>query len=132
MRFLWTLVALPWLTAAALAECPAGSPNVLRLVSWEAATADDGFADLEIVYENVSDQPIQMIDAILTFQDALGGHIGTLAVERDLTLAPSEQGRQNFIPTIKDWRLPKLSPETVTADICTRAVLYADGTREDF
>lgn len=113
-------------------ECPAGSSEVLELKSWRAERGYGGQGTLlTVTYKNVSGKPIAMIDASLWFEDVLGGRVGSISLNREMTMpADAEQTKEHYVAG-----LHRLLTENAThfyGKICTNAVLYSDGSKVEF
>ncbi|MDR2309788.1 MAG: hypothetical protein LBE54_02245 [Brucellaceae bacterium] len=125
-----TLFALFLMCGTANAAC---NDQLLEFVSWSIKPLDADTNEMTAIFKSHAEKPIKMIDASAGYKDALGGRIGSFALERDVAIAPggshTETGRwgQNTFE-----RLLKLKPEEVTTSVCVRAVLYDDGTKETF
>lgn len=114
-----------------------GSPDVLRLVSWKgerAAPRPNAAPAVEVTVEveNAGAKPIRMIDGVVWFTDALGGHVGGVSVPRDVNLAPGAKLAERARYSGAFERLPDLRPNEVQAIACVRAVLYEDGEKATF
>jgi len=119
-------------------ECgPNGSPDVLSVVSWAVEVAPDEYgmttATVSVEVKNTTALPIRMTDGGVHFQDALGGYISNIGIERDLVI-PIEgtvQWTAQYGGTGLD-RVPDLRHDEVDVFACVRAVLFDDGTKQAF
>lgn len=87
-----------------------------------------------ISYRLNADRSVRMIDASIRFEDALGGSMGTLSVDRDVRLSPGEVATlEGFYPGASSIaRIPNVDPADVQVTTCTRAVVFHDGTVQRF
>lgn len=124
------LFALFLMCGTANAAC---NDQLIEFVSWSIKPIDSDTNEVTASFKSHAEKPIKMIDASAGYKDALGGRIGSFALDRDLAITPGEE----FTETGK-WgphtfeRLLKLKPEEVTTYTCVKAVLYTDGTKEEF
>lgn len=89
--------------------------------------------EADVHYRLTGDKGVRMIDAAIRFEDALGKRIASIAVERDKRLSPGITARLvGFYPGSELSRIPNMEREDVMVTTCTRAVIYDDGTKEEF
>ena len=135
MRILLMLAAVFSLSIDAMAanNCNRGTDEVLSVKEWSIEPIDNRTNLLTVTYSSTLPKPVRMIDASAGFIDALGGEIGRFTLERDVTLSVgrehTETGRWGLF-TFE--RLLTLRHEEVQTFVCTRSVLYSDGTKEEF
>jgi hypothetical protein len=114
----------------AFAACNA---NLLQVDNWSIKPVDKQTNELKVTIKSHAHKPIRMLDAQYGFKDALGGHIASAAIDRDMKIAPGGAATMEG-----QWgpytfeRLLKLKREDVSAYACVRSVLYEDGTKEEF
>ncbi|MDX1192182.1 hypothetical protein GOL96_13525 [Sinorhizobium medicae] len=121
-----------WMALGAGQANAACNADLLSVGDWSARRLDDGNMEVQIIVKSNAPKPIRMLDADFGFKDALGGHVAADAFERDIEIPASGSAT-----TVKKWpltfeRLLKLKREEVAAYACVRAVLYEDGTKEEF
>jgi len=111
-------------------ECETG---LLSVSSWSIEPIDSTYNRLTVAVQSHASKAIRMIDASVYFRDALGGQIGPYGMSRDVNISPGG----TFTETNR-WgpytfeRLLSLRHEEVTPCVRVRAVLYEDGTKEQF
>ncbi|RVI99858.1 hypothetical protein [Sinorhizobium medicae] len=114
----------------AFAACNA---ELLSIDDWSIRPVDDTTNELKVTIKSHAQKPIRMLDAQYGFRDALGGHIAAAAIDRDLKIAAGGSATmKGFWGLYTFERLLKLKREEVTPNSCVRAVLYEDGTKEEF
>lgn len=120
----------------------AGSPamacdnSFISVQDWRVQNIErNSFPGPEAVvhYRLSGSKGVRMLDAAVRFEDALGKHIASIAVDRDERLAPGGTARLvGFYPGSNLSRIPNMEREDVVVSTCTRAVIYEDGTKEEF
>lgn len=127
------LVASCLLFASLSSHAMACSNELLAVTDWSIKPIDSDTNELTWTVKSASGKPIRMIDAQLGFRDALGGHIASLAIDRDAQIPAggTYSGDGKWGPYTFE-RLLNLKREEVTAFTCVRSVLYDDGTKEEF
>lgn len=135
MRIL-LVVLLALLAAPAFADesvCSDEQQAAVTLLGWTKPKPDDRYVIVGMGLESRLDKPIVMIDADVTFVDALSAIIGGVALTVDRDLHFSANGRAVLTPNDPHlWRLREIDENLVTATLCTRAVMFADGTKQVF
>lgn len=137
MRILTVLasVVLLGMTGAASADefCGRGDSSAITMTEWSITPEDEDTNILVTGFRSELAQKVRMIDASAGFADALGKVIATFSLDRDIELAPGDKFEQSgrWGPYTFE-RLLVLRPEEVTGFVCVRAVLYDDGTVEEF
>ena len=116
-------------------ECPAGSsPEPLTAFRWEYSIVPGRPASVLLSIQNHSNKQVRMVDGDVYFEDGLGRLLG----HEPLPLNPD---LQIFAGKANSFRAPLLPgyerlAEAVMADyqplVCTRAILFKDGTRLTF
>jgi hypothetical protein len=132
MRFrlvaLIALLALP--TAVSAQDCGSkGSGEVLVSTDWQAVQGAYGVT-LTMRYKNAAAAPIKMVDGAVWFTDALGGSIGGWPVDRDAHIAPGAEHTNDVLT--REKRFLDVAHEDITALLCVKAVLFEDGTKQEF
>lgn len=124
------ILGLCLIAGAAKAEC---NDKTLKLVSWEIKPIDARTNRLTTTFQSVASKAIRMVDGQASFSDALGGHIAAFAITRDVSVKPGEQFTQKgtWGPYTFE-RLLNLKHDEVSVEVCVSAVLYEDGTKEEF
>lgn len=135
MRTVLTLVILLGLagSAGAAQNC---NTDILALKEWSVTLGNRSgleSADLALTYQSTAGKTFRMIDASIRFTDALGGHIALIATERDMRLAPGDtfSEDQSYLGTQLN-RIAHMDHSDVNVAVCTKAILYEDGTHETF
>ncbi|MCO5962366.1 hypothetical protein [Sinorhizobium meliloti] len=130
MRSIASLVFAAVMTGGpAFAACNA---DLLSVEKWSAQRVDDQTIEVRITVKSQAQKPIRMLSADFGFKDALGGHVAADTFDRDMTIPANAS-----VTATKKWpmtfeRLLKLKHDEVVASTCVRAVLYEDGTKEEF
>lgn len=120
---------------AMLAATPAMACNadLLAVEKWSAEKSGDVTFDLTLTMTPKFPQGVRMIDAQANFSDRLGGWIGGVIIDRDTRIGGATFTQVNTFGIALDLaRLLRLPPEDVVVSSCVRAVIYEDGSREDF
>ncbi|WLS01749.1 hypothetical protein [Shinella oryzae] len=128
------LIATVYLTAAISAyagDCNSGSGEILKLTEWSASARNERATDVSFTLENVSKRAVQMVNGTVWFEDALGQGIGGISITPDVVVAPGETIDQKSFMAGFD-RLTKARKQDIQAFSCVDAVLYEDGTKEEF
>jgi hypothetical protein len=134
MRAVSTLIFALGLTApAAATTC---NTEILALEGWSVTLGTrSGYesANVMLAYQSTAAKPFRMIDASVRFADALGGHIALISTGRDMRLAPGDMFReeQSYLGTNLN-RVVGMDRSDVSVELCTKAVVYEDGTVETF
>jgi len=135
MRVL-TFLVLVLLSSPVIAgedACSKAQQQAIELLGWIPPEIDTQNALVGVGIVSRLAKNVIMIDASIAFTDALGGAIGPgpLALPRDWQLSASGRGG---IPILAPGylRLAEVDQKYITATLCTRAVLYDDGTKEFF
>ncbi|KQV31149.1 hypothetical protein [Rhizobium sp. Root1204] len=129
MRWLAVLASLTAGTAAA-SDCGARNDKLITVMDWSAKEGDYSSVQVSIDYQNNGDKQIQMLKATAVFSDPFGENIANLALDPDVVVPPKTIHKERG-----SWsaaRLPKVRKQDVTAIICVSAVLYEDGSKEEF
>lgn len=122
---------------AAAADCgPNGDGTAITVKEWsvEAIAGLIGTeAKVSVTFTNDLTKSFRMIDASIMFEDALGGYISNIGVDRDITLAPGNSTvyTASYGGTGLD-RVPQMNRQDVVVYACTKAVIYDDGTKQEF
>ncbi|WP_421950330.1 hypothetical protein [Pelagibacterium sp.] len=128
-------VALFSATNASAIECLNGqSGDILSLQSWELLDSDDDAEKtINIALRHDGPVGIRLIDATVRFQDVLGERIGEFPIERAAGIGAGQDHILNDVVagTILE-RLESLHPDDVVGIACVSALVYEDGTLEDF
>jgi hypothetical protein len=107
--------------------------HLLTFSSWSIKAISADTNKITTVFKSHADKPIRMIDASAGYKDALGGVIGSFSLDRDVKIEPNDSYSET-----KTWgpftfeRLLKLKHDEVTTFVCVKAVLYDDGTKQEF
>ncbi|AEQ51518.1 hypothetical protein [Pelagibacterium halotolerans] len=122
-------------TGAHAIECLNGqSADILRLESWDLLDGDDnGEKTINIALHHDGSVGIRLIDATVRFEDVLGERIGEFPLERaDGIGAGAGYILNDVIAGTVLERLESLHPDDVMGIVCVRALVYEDGTLEEF
>lgn len=129
----YAIVVLIGMTSSAAAfECPWGQEGALVPIRW-SAKAEGLYTNMRLGVENALGKDIVMVDAGVWFVDPLGRTASDQGAELDPDLKVPAAA-----PIITEGnylsldRLVGAAFEDFTAHICTRAVLFADGTKATF
>jgi hypothetical protein len=109
------------------------SGDVLIVENWAIEPIDKYYNELSWTVRSNLDKPIRMIDASLGFQDALGERIASLSIDRDAAIPAkgTYSDKARWGPSTFE-RLLHLRKSEVEPFTCVRALLYDDGTKEEF
>lgn len=122
-------------TGAYAIECLNGqSPDILSLESWGLLDGEtDAEKTINITLRHDGDLGIRLIDGTVRFQDVLGERIGEFPLERaDGIGAQSDYIINDVVAGTVLERLEGLHPDDVQGIACVRALVYEDGTLEEF
>lgn len=108
--------------------------DLIQVQDWSIQSFDDKDNELSLKFASAGVKPIRMIDASAVFEDSLGEIILAFSLDRDADIQPGKSltTTRTLFPNEKYDRLPKLNKEDVKAYVCTRGVVYEDGTKESF
>lgn len=112
--------------------CSHSDPNFLSVSSWTIQPIDDKTNRITLTLATSSEKPIRMIEAQLSFYDALGGYIDSMLIDRDISIARNKPYVQSGVWEFQFARLLNLKHDEVRIEICTRTVLYDDGSKQFF
>lgn len=130
MRLHFLILSFFLVPGQLLADC---NKDLIRLESWaiEPIDADTNLLTTNFTY--LGSKPVRLIDASAQFSDILGEEIGSFALTRDVSFvagsAHQEVGRWGQY-TFE--RLLDMNRDDVVTSVCVRAIVYSDGTIEEF
>jgi hypothetical protein len=125
-------------TAAHAADCgQRGRGDILKVTDWKAVMKEGSigpYPSVTIQFTNESGKEIRMAKASVWFFDALGDSISGVAIDKDIRLKPAGTQEQTFAMSgsVDFERLTKLEKRDAEGLICLEAVVYEDGTKEEF
>ncbi|MER8615963.1 hypothetical protein NKG99_03780 [Mesorhizobium sp. M1409] len=125
-----TLAILMLLTGTAHAGC---NETLLTFTDWSIEALDAQTNEMTTTFKSNAVKPIRMIDASAGYRDALGASISSFALNRDVSIQPAGTYAET-----KTWgpftfeRLLGLKHDEVATYVCVKAVLYDDGTKQEF
>lgn len=126
----------PFLLTAAprdLRECSKGSGTVLTISSWTTTEpAHNGRFDAVFQIESRAPKPTRMAEATIWFDDLLGRSLGGWNLDPDFRIGPGETATFTLPLGKISFGGRPLSREDLVARLCTEALLYDDGTKEEF
>lgn len=136
MRHLLLTSALFLISSPSFADCGRGSPDILTLTDWtveEDTSRTIPGSKVEFTVRNNGAKAVRLVDAGVYFRDILGEQIASIAISRDIQIAPGEAAVDggSYLGTRLD-RIPKMNPADVVAFACTEAVVYEDGSIDEF
>lgn len=113
-----------------------GSGLPLTVTDWSIEEVEIGVSkgmDISVSMRSNAEKPFRMVDATLTFEDALGEYISSFTVDPDLAAAPGEvvTSVNGYLGTDMN-RVLKMNRDDVVVYACTHELLYEDGSRESF
>ncbi|WP_332714212.1 hypothetical protein [Pelagibacterium mangrovi] len=117
-------------------ECLNGqSSDILAIESWElrdGAGPDDERA-IAITLELQGDLGIRLIDGTIRFEDVLGDRVAEFILERAEGIVPGQPYIHDEIiaGTVLE-RLEQLHPDDIASIACVSALVYEDGTLQEF
>lgn len=109
------------------------SENVLTLNKWTVEQSSDVTFRLVMQLAPAFRAPVRMVDAQVYFSDRLGGQIGGAILDRDTKIdgAPFIEEIE-FGTGLRIARLLDVDPADVVTRVCTKAVIYGDGSKQTF
>lgn len=122
-------------SVSAYAECSPGRDDIVALESWEAVDLGDSVYSLRLELKNIGNRSIRMVEGGTYFYDPLDRSVGGWKLPPDLVLAPEETQAQEWPRIVSPGdggRLAKLRPDEVSTKTCVTAIVYDDGTVEEF
>lgn len=113
--------------------CGTGTSTAIELLSWSAQVGPGSFAPTVVDLELKNNLPkgIRMLDASIFYVDVLGRDVGRYGLDPDTKAAASSDFSQQGV-YFSDTRLIEANPSDIVVTICTRQVVYDDGTVEKF
>ncbi len=127
-----TISVMPGFAIAASCD---GSSDVLTVENWNIAKVEGPLSGIDITLsvKSHAKQAFRMIDGNYTFEDVLGRRISGFQINPDLTAKPGEivSTTTGYMGTEMD-RVPKMDRSDVVVTTCTNAIVYSDGTKEQF
>ena len=130
MRFFTLAIGMVMASGPLMAEC---NESLLRLDSWQIEPIDSDTNRLTTNFTYVGERTIRMLDASAGFRDVLGERIASFALDRDVYLVEGASHQE-----IGRWgpytfeRLLNMNPDDVIPWVCVNAVVFEDGTVEEF
>ena len=116
--------------AASADDCGTRRSDILVLKDWSAASGEYGNVRVSLKLQNNTDKQIRMVKATAVFLDPFGENIANLAIDPDVVIQANgtfeEKGSWSAA------RLIKVRKQDVKAVMCVSAVLYEDGSKEQF
>ena len=134
IRFLVAILFLVPTSAVVAFDCPFGTHDALTPVRWTAEQDAAGGITVRLGVRNPEDKVVKMVDAAVWFVDPLGRIVGDQGLELDPDLAIAANGANiDFISTSAAFgRLVGAKLEDFTPTICTRALLFEDGSKSEY
>jgi hypothetical protein len=133
MNRLVLLAAMLLSPGISAAECYSGSADAILVKDWSVEIKSEATHTIALTLESTLPKPIRMANVDVRFVDVLGNEIGGFAFEPDFSIKPKEIVHYSRdIGSMLMPRLPNLKQGDATPLFCTRAVLYDDGTKEEF
>lgn len=127
------IMALTALMAVPAAAQQACNRELIEMIDYSITPVDEDTNRLITTFRSNAASTIRMIDASAGFIDALGGTIATFAMDRDISVPPGESFEQEGLWGPHTFeRLLDLKKDEVERFVCVRAVLYDDGSKEEF
>lgn len=131
------LMGLLLFAAPAMAQdCKSGRQDILTVTEWSAVMKDGNipYPFVTVGFRNDGKKEIRMAKASVWFKDSLDDVISGVDLEKDLKLKPSAGAIQNFAMSgSTDFeRLTTLEAKDARGYICVDAIMYEDGTKEEF
>lgn len=116
---------------AAAVECPEGSSaEPLIAFNWEYTSA----SYVMVAVRNTFEKEVRMVDAEIYFQDGLGRLVGrhALPVDPDLAIFPGKANSYQVLAPMGYERLAKAEVGDFELTMCTRAILFKDGSKLEY
>jgi hypothetical protein len=131
MRYLLAALSLAATTNLAHADnCGPRNASLIELKDWSATKSDFGSVNVSMSLQSHAEKPIRMLKASVIFSDPFGDNVANLALDPDVAIPAkatyTEKGSWSAA------RLAKVRPQDVSALVCVSAVLYEDGSKEQF
>lgn len=109
------------------------SEDVLTLNKWTVKRSSDVTFRLKMELIPAFRAPVRMVDAQVYFSDRLGGQIGGAILDRDTKIDDALFTEViEFGTGLRVARLLDVDPADVVTRVCTKAVIYDDGTKQTF
>jgi hypothetical protein len=124
------ILALMLMTSAAHAGC---NDTLLIFKDWKVVPLNSDQVQMTTDFKSTADKPITMIKATAGYIDALGDTVVTFNLDKDVEIAPGS----DYVE-VKNWdrdafqRMLILKHSEVKTFLCIEAVLYNDGTKDEF
>lgn len=118
--------------------CGDRNGDLFSLDGWSVQANESGFLpahEITVTIANRSGRTVRMVDASVVFEDALGGHIASIAAPRDVSLEPGQKIADSSSYSGVDGlqRMSEtLSQEDVFGGVCVDAILFEDGEKQFF
>lgn len=138
MRMALVVGVLATATASHAADCGGrGKIDALKLTDWNAEMKEGvigPYPSVKITFQNALSKEIRMTKASVWFADALGDTISGVEINKDIRLKPGQNQTQEFAMqgSVDFERLTKLEKRDAVGFVCVKAVVYEDGTKEEF
>lgn len=120
---------------AVAADCGAGRPDAVTVKAWDAHEDDTTLIPsqaVDMTLVNNLQKGVRMIDATISYVDALGNIIGIAwPLKPDVEVTAGGEFKQTG-SYLKMERLLTVHHEDVSTVVCLKGVVYDDGTKESF
>lgn len=133
MRVAMLTMAAVLIGSPAVAECSKGSGDVMFIAEWTTGpTQPSGAFDAIFQITSRAAKPTRMVEATIWFKDLLGRNLNGWHLDADFKIEPgaTEQFALTLGTLSFDGR--PLRRDDLTATLCTKAILFADGTKQEF
>ncbi|MFP5078317.1 hypothetical protein ACLE20_13495 [Rhizobium sp. YIM 134829] len=121
------------LAAAPMVSAHACNETLAVVEEWSITPFDADNNKLVTTIRFKTEKPIRMIDGSFGFEDALGERVASARMDRDAAIPAGGTHTQDGIwgPNTFE-RLLKLRKEEVKPFTCVRAILFEDGSKQEF
>jgi hypothetical protein len=131
MRFLFLLLAQTLAGSSVFAACGENAP--LSVTQWEATKENEATTLFALTMESKLPKPTRIVSGYIDFTDALGEHMGAIAIPRDEPVPASSSFELDLkIGSLVVPRILKINRDDVAVRACVEAVVYEDGSKEEF
>jgi len=124
------LLILMLLTGSAHAGC---NTSLMTFVDWKVTPFEDDKVQMMTAFKSNAEKAITMIKATAGYIDALGDTVVAFRLDKDVEIPAG-----GTYTELKNWdkdefkRMLILKHTEVKTFLCIEAVLYQDGTKEEF
>ncbi|WP_026616380.1 hypothetical protein [Ensifer aridi] len=121
------------LFAASEAKASGCNETILSITDWSVRRADTSNVEISLRVQSLAAKQIRMVRSLAYFYDALDEPIGALPIGPDAIIPAGGEYLEHRVWSDHLFgRLLKLRKRDVKTATCVKAVLYEDGSKEEF